>query len=378
MPPMITDLDQLVAALAPDDRARFDRLYAFNRSTARVLPPKTMEDWIVKQFRYLSEEPEGTPAWREEVLRKVGHQPVVHVLNRVTCQATLFNAVRALKPVEAKESAEIEAEIEKTRGGPFCRPLELTPENTFGRIGGAKTCANVAAYDGWHGLVIFQEHSPLEFRQDRYRPEQVADLLATAREWATKVHAEDTEARFFFLMWNCLWKAAASIIHGHAQMTVGRTFHYGKVERLRRDAERYRNEHGADYFADFVAAHQALGLADRRDGEAVITLAHLTPVKERELVIVADDGLDSAGLPQAIWRALKVYAHLGVESFNLAVYAPPLGDADPAWADFPVQVYLVDRGDPGTKSADVGGMELYTSSVVSSDPFAVAEALRDR
>jgi len=372
----ITDLEQLVAALAPADRARFDRLYAFNRSTARVLPPETMEDWIVKQFRYLSEEAEGTPAWRDEVLEKVGHQPIVHVLNRVTCQATLFNAVRALKPVEAKESAGIEAEIEKTRGGPFCRPLELTPENTFGRIGGAKTCANVAAYDGWHGLVIFQEHSPLEFRQDRYRPEQVADLLATAREWAAKVRAEDPEARFFFLMWNCLWKAAASIIHGHAQMVVGRTFHYGKVERLRRDAARYRAEHGTDYFADFVAAHQALGLADRRDGEAVTTLAHLVPIKERELVIVADDGLDSAGLPQAIWRALKVYARLGVESFNLAVYAPPLGDADPAWADFPVQVYLVDRGDPATKSADVGGMELYTSSVVSSDPFAVAEALR--
>jgi len=44
MPPTITDLDELVAGLAPKDRARFDRLYAFNRSTACVLPPKTMED----------------------------------------------------------------------------------------------------------------------------------------------------------------------------------------------------------------------------------------------------------------------------------------------------------------------------------------------
>jgi len=376
MPPAITNLDEIVAALAPEDRARFDRMYDFNRSTARVLPPETMEDWIVKQFRYLSAEPEGTPEWRAEVLEKVGHQPIVHVLNRATCQATLFNAVRALKPVEAKDTTEIEKEIEKTRGGPFCRPLQLTPENTFGRIGGAKTCANVAAYDGWHGMVIFEEHSPLAFRDDAYRPEQVADMLATAREWAATVHAEDTEARFFFLMWNCLWKAAASIIHGHAQMVVGRKFHYGKVERLRRDAAAYRAEHGADYFADFVAVHEALGLADRRQGEAVTTLAHLTPVKERELVIVADDGLDSAGLPQALWRALKIYTRLDVKAFNMAVYTPPLGDPDPAWADFPVQVYLVDRGDPATKSADIGGMELYTSSVVSSDPFALAEAMK--
>jgi len=372
----ITDLDQVVAALGPEDRARFDRLYAFNRSTARVLPPKTMEDWIVKQFRYLSDQPEGTDAWRQEVLEKVGHQPIIHVLNRVTCQATLFNAVRALKPVEVKESAEIEEEIDRTRGGPFCRPLELTPANTFGRIGGAKTCANVAAYDGWHGMVIFEEHSPLAFREDGYGCEQVADMLATARAWAARVNAEDPEARFFFLMWNCLWKAAASIIHGHAQMVVGRTFHYGKVERLRRDAAAYRAEHGTDYFADLVAVHEALGLADRRQGEAVTSMAHLVPIKERELMLVADDGLDSAGLAQAIWRALKVYARLGVTAFNLAVYAPPLGEPDAEWAGFPVQVYVVDRGDPATKSADIGAMELYTSSVVSSDPFALAEALR--
>jgi len=377
MPPAITQLDEIVATLSPEDRTRFDRLYDFNRSTARVLPPETMEDWITGQFKYLSEEPQGTPEWRAQVLDRVRHQPIVHVLNRVTCQATLFNAVRALKPVEAKDATEIEEEIEKTRGGPFCRPLQLTPENTFGRIGGAKTCANVAAYDGWHGMVIFEEHSPLAFRDDAYRPEQVANMLTVAREWAATVHAEDTEARFFFLMWNCMWKAAASIIHGHAQMVVGRKFHYGKVERLRRDAAAYRAEHGADYFADFVAVHEALGLADRRQGEAVTTLAHLTPIKERELVIVADDGLDSAGLPQAVWRALKVYARLDVKAFNMAVYMPPLGDPAPEWANFPVQAYLVDRGDPATKSADIGGMELYTSSVVSSDPFRLAEALRN-
>ena len=148
MPPAITKLDEIVATLSPEDRTRFDRLYDFNRSTARVLPPETMEDWITGQFKYLSEEPQGTPEWRAQVLDRVRHQPIVHVLNRVTCQATLFNAVRALKPVEAKDATEIEEEIEKTRGGPFCRPLQLTPENTFGRIGGAKTCANVAAYDG--------------------------------------------------------------------------------------------------------------------------------------------------------------------------------------------------------------------------------------
>jgi len=256
----------------------------------------------------------------------------------------------------------------------FCNVEQLTPENDFpgGRIG-KKTCANVAAYDAWHGLVIFEDHSPLHFRTDAFTVAEVADLLATSRAWAEKVYAADPDARYFFLMWNCLWKAAASIIHGHAQMTVARKFHYAKVERLRRDALDYRKAHKTNYFDDLVRVHDALGLAVRWG--AVTALAHLVPVKEKELVLLADR-FDSPDLAPAVHRALKVYARLGVESYNMAVYMPPLGKADPVWESFPVLVHFVDRGSPGAKTADVGAMELYTSSVVSSDPFDVAAALR--
>jgi len=365
MPPRITHLDEAVAGLEPEDRVRFDRLYVLNQSTARVDPPEAMEGWIAKTFRYL-----GPTA--EDVLAAIRAQPVTHVANRVTGQATLFNAVRASRPLDATEATDLSDEVEASRGGPFCRPMDLTPANAFGRIG-EKTAANVAAYDGWHGLVIFEDHDPLRFRTDAFQPEEVADLFGTARAWADRAHEADPEARYFLLMWNCLWKAGASIIHGHAQMVVGRAFHYARVERLRRDARAYRAEHDADYFEDLVAVHEALGLADRCG--RVSTLAHLTPVKERELVLVAPS-YDDADLPRAVWRALKTYAALGVESFNLAVHTPPLGEPDPAWDGFPTLVYLVDRGDPSSRTTDWGGMELYASSVVSADPFDVAEALR--
>ncbi|HUU10098.1 MAG TPA: hypothetical protein VM431_06105 [Phycisphaerae bacterium] len=361
----IAALDKVVAGLGPEDRARFDRMYDFSQSVAHVLPPKRMEAWITKVFKYLAPTPEG-------VMEAIRHQPITHVVNRWTGQATLYNAVRAQRPIEAKDTADLDQEIAKNLGDPFCKPLELTPANTFGRIG-TKTAANVATYDGWHGLVIFEDHSPLRFRTDAFRPDEVADLLATARAWADKAHAEDAEARFFLLMWNCLWKAGASIIHGHAQMVLGRKFHYGKVERLRQDAAAYRAAHGADYFQDLVAVHQALGLAVDWDG--VAALAHLVPTKEREIVLVADS-YDSPGLAKAIWRALKVFAACDVKAYNLAVHMPPIGRPDPAWKGFPVLVYLVDRGDPGAKTADIGAMELYASAVVSSDPFQVAEAMR--
>ena len=367
MPAAITSLDKAIETLAPEARRRFDRLYDFVVSEAQVLPPEPMEAWIAKAFKYLAPTPEG-------VLEAIRRQPIVHVLNKITGQATLYNAVRSQRPIEAKGEGDLAAEIENARAKcSFCRPLDLTPANTFGRIGEKKTCANVAAYDGYHGLVIFEDHSPLRFRHDEFAPAEIADLFATSRAWADKAHAEDPEARFFFLMWNCLWKAGASIIHGHAQMTVGRKFHYGKVERLRRDALAYQRLFGADYFADLVAIHDALGLAAKWGSVRVV--AHLTPAKERELILIADR-FDDPDLPQAVWRALKVYADLDVKSYNLAVYMPPLGKPDPDWKGFPVLVHLVDRGDPAAKTADVGAMEMYASSVVSSDPFQVAEAMK--
>jgi hypothetical protein len=367
MPARITTLDTTVAALAPATRQLFDRLYDVVMSEAHVLPPKAMEGWIAGAFKYLAPTPEG-------VLEAIRRQPIVHVFNRITGQATLFNAVRALRPIEAKGEGDLAKEIEAAKAKcSFCRPLELTPANTFGRIGEAKTCANVAAYDGYHGLVIFEDHSPLRFRHDEFSPAEVAGLLATSKAWAEKAHAEDPQARFFFLMWNCLWKAAASIIHGHAQMTVGRKFHYGKVERLRRDALAYAAKYGSNYFDDFVKVHEGLGLATRYG--SVAALAHLVPAKEREIILVADR-FESPDLPQALWRALKVYAAQDVKSYNLAVYMPPLGGPDPEWKGFPCLVHLVDRGDLGAKTADVGAMEMYASAVVSADPFQLAEAMK--
>jgi hypothetical protein len=363
----IAALEKVVAGLTPEDRRRFDRMFDWVASEAVILPPPAMEPWIANAFKYLAPTKEG-------VLEVIRHQPIIHVMNKVTSQATLFNAIRSQRPIEAKDATDLEKEIEGARAKcSFCRPLEQTPSNTFGRIGEKKTCANVAAYDGYHGLVMFEDHNPLRFRHAEFKADEVGDMIVTSRQWADKCHAEDPAARFFFLMWNCLWKAGASIIHGHAQMTVGRKFHYGKVERLRRDALNYQRQTGADYFADFVGIHQSLGLATKWG--SVTAVSHLAPAKEREIILVTDR-FDNPDLPQALWKALKVYAAQDVKSYNLAVYMPPLGEPDPEWRSFPVLVLLVDRGDPGAKTADVGAMEMYASAVVSSDPFAVAEAMK--
>ena len=67
---------------------------------------------------------------------------------------------------------------------------------------------------------------------------------------------------------------------------------------------------------------------------------------------------------------------MGVTSFNLGMVTPPLGETEESWEGFPVIVWVIDRGDPNSRASDVGSMEIYASSVVSSDPFELARQLR--
>jgi len=295
----------------------------------------------------------------------------VKVTNRVTLEGTLFNELRASRPLDTGVSVDLDREISATEGDPFCRPEEGTPADVFGRVEGrhATTASNIAKYDGFHGVVVFDDHNPL-----RLTPEKVSDYVTVGLDWGRKTLEADPEAKYPFLMWNCLWRAGGSIIHGHAQVTATRGTHYPKVERLRRAAAAYKAEHGSDYFDDLYQVHDALDLGIPLEG--VRAFASLTPVKEKELVVVGRGPEDEA-LQRAVGALLRGYVDLlGVRAFNVAFYMPPLVSTEEDWSGFPTVVYLVDRGDPANRTSDIGAMELYAASVVASDPFRVAEVLR--
>lgn len=353
IPRDIAHLQDLVLALPAPERDRVARIYHVVTTTGRLVAPPEMHPWIARFF--------GSVAAVEE-------QHIVKVTNLITLEGALFNGLRASRPMEAQGNPEVEAEIAKA-GDPFCHPETGTPADVFGRVKGKHciTASNVAKYDGFHGLVIFDEHNPLAFTADA-----IADYLDTALAWARKAHNADNAARYFFFMWNGLWRAGASIIHGHAQMTLSRGIHYARVEALRRAALLYRVAHGTSYFDDLVAVHRSLGLATAYGNTQV--LAHLTPVKEKETLLIGRR-LDR-DMADALYRVLDTFVHrLGVRSFNVAVYLRPIDAVQEDWSDFPAIVRIVDRGDLTNRTSDIGAMELYASSVISSDPFRVIAAL---
>ena len=352
----ITDLPALIEGLPSEDRAVVDRIFDVSATTGRLDPPESMHDWIESSFG-------SVDAVRE--------QEIVKVTNLVTLEGSIFNGLRASRPSDTGTGLDLEKEIAETEGDPFCNPEEGTPADTFGRIEGnhSTTASNIAKYDGFHGVVVFDDHNPLHFT-----PEKVADYINVGLQWGRKAFEEDPEARYFFLMWNCLWRAGGSILHGHAQATATRNMHYPKVEHLRRAAARYTADHGTNYFDDLYRVHDALGLSFAcLDG--VRGFANLTPVKDKELVLLGES-IEDGALQRAVAAALETYVEeLGVSSFNVAFYTAPLGPVDEDWSGFPVVVRLVDRGDPASRTSDMGAMELYAASVVASDPFRVAEKL---
>src|SRR3972149_6187735 len=218
----ILDLQSRVQSLAAADRELFGRLFSVSVSEGGLRAPESMRGWLEDRF--------GSA-------KAVERQTVVRVTNRWTLEEAVFNPLRAhrLKAL---------ATVPPPPGeDPLSRLLELTPEDTFGRIEGEHclTAANVAKAEAWHGLIVLREPNPLAFTR-----ESVRDCRAAAEE--------------------------------------------------------YRARHGADYFRDLVRAHAALGLAVIYEGAAV--LASLTPAKEREIMIIAPS--IEEGMAEALYAASAI------------------------------------------------------------------------
>jgi hypothetical protein len=358
----IADLPRLIDALPSDARAIANNLYDVSVVSGRLNAPPELRDWVVEHF--------GS-------MEAVQEQQITRVTDRWTLGGAIFSPLRGSRPQVDAADSRFARLVESSFGDEFCHPETGTPSDVWGRIRGRRTitAANAAMFEGHHGVVIFDRHDPLAFDE-----ETVVDLLEVGRSWAERGRADDPGAAAYLLIWNGGPRAGGSIVHGHAQVTLGRT-HYPQVERVRRAAAAYGASTGRAYFEDLVAVHRELDLVVTEAG-GVTTLAALTPVKEREVLVIGQPGMDERdpAFAGAVARAVLAYRDvLGVRAFNLALHRPPIGPgraSTDGWDGVPPVVHLVDRGDADRTSSDIGAMELYAAPVVGADPFGVALALR--
>lgn len=339
----ITRLPGIVQELAPNTAEVVSRIYSWYVEPGRMVFPDAMKEWVREKYG------------------DIETQQIVRVTNNLTGESTLFNSVRARRPVltpRAEGARDVQALAE---AGPFANPLKETPADTFGRIDGDHwiTASNIAKYDYLHAIIIAKEGNPYVTTEP-----QIADMISVAVRWCQDARRSNPEAVYPFLVWNFLWRAGASIVHNHAQVLLTHR-PYTAPARIERVREEYRCRYGAEYYDDLFRVHTAIGLGLVYRNARV--MAHLTPKKEHEVVIVTQSPHD---LAPALAKALECYQNIGVQSYNAAVYMPPLDEQGHYVA------WLVDRGDLGSRTSDIGGMELYAGTpVVSSDPFRLMEHL---
>ena len=359
----IRELARLIEELPDAARQRAQRLYDISLGTGLSDVPPQLEGWLTEQFGSVD---------------AVRRQQIVRVTNRWSLDGALFSPLRGSRPHDGGRLDALATLVESTRGDAFCHPETGTPADRWGRVRGRRTMtgANAAKYDARHGLVIFDQHDPLAFDE-----ELVVDMLEVGREWAERGRAEEPEASAYLLIWNGGPRAGGSIVHGHAQVLLGRGHHYPRVERLRRDALNYHQATGGSFVADLTAVHRDVGLVIA-EADGVATIAALAPVKEREVVIIGQPGMDERdpAFARVVARTVVAYRDvLGVQAFNLALQRAPIDPtvaAQDGWELIPPIVHIVDRGDPDSRSSDIGAMELYAAAVVGGDPFTLAGRLR--
>lgn len=362
---MIQDLPGQLAALPDDMQQIAERLFHIAMAHGAADPPPAMRDWVVHHFGAVDD---------------VRQQVIIKVLNRWTLEGALFNPLRARRPSAVGDqfaSLDDWIEAELSSNDIFADPLNMTTADVFGRIHGQHcvSASNVAKFDGWHGLVIFDEPNPLHVRREPFR-----DYLDVAWRWLLQAHKHDASARYPIIIWNCLPKSGASQMHGHMQVALANDMPYAKVIQWQRAAEQYAAKHASDYLNDLFAVHDALGLSvPCPDG--IRACAHLTPLRSNEMLLLAapgDAALMTATMVDTLYDIQQRMIHgCGVRSFNLTIALPPLVAAPGDWQNMPVLVRIGDRGNPLMNRSDIGAMELYGTGCITADPFATAAAVRE-
>ena len=338
------------------DKELFDSIYWFRENVGHLLPPREMISWIESQFGDLE---------------KVKKQEFLRITDTITYEGAIFNELRTMRPILGENNFEaILKAIDDAKDGPFAHPETGTPEDTFGRVKG-KYCitgSNIAKYDGLHGVIISNSHDPLLISRKR-----IKDYFDVAHKWFEKAHKDNENALYPLFTWSCLWKAGASVTHGHCQVVLAEGQAYSKIEELRYLSHKYQEKHKRSYFDDVYQIHEKLGLGLEKDGIKV--MVKITPIKEKETMILADKPSDD--LYRVISDVLNMMKEkLAVSSFNVSAVFPPLGETPEVWSHMPVIVRIVDRGKLNDKTVDVGPMELYAQSIIGSNPYAVFSELK--
>ncbi|HYY81940.1 MAG TPA: hypothetical protein VFD04_22570 [Actinomycetes bacterium] len=280
------------------------------------------------------------------------------------------------------DRAALAALAERTRAScPFCPerieqatpklPPAIWPEGRV-RRGRALLFPNLVGYAP-HASVSVYAPELHGLSLPEFTPELVTDNLAAQVAWLAAVARHDPAARWPSVNANHLVPSGGSLFHPHLQ---------GAANPVPTTFQRLLAELPAERFDDYLATERRAGARDLGGRDRVRWLAAFAPVGPAELRALVpgvssptDLDLDADLLGELGWgvaTALGLYAELGFDSFNLALYGLPAGH--------PLLLRLVCRQNPSPfYRSDVMYLErLHLEAAVDVVPEQLAERAGDR
>ncbi|MBO0706747.1 MAG: hypothetical protein J2P44_00180 [Candidatus Dormibacteraeota bacterium] len=251
-------------------------------------------------------------------------------------------------------------------------PPEVHPEGRI-RRGRALCFPNLATYAKWSSVSIYGSdlhYLPL----DRMTPQLVVDNLAAQVEFLRAVVRYDAAAPWVSLSANHMLPSGSSLFHPHMQ---------GAVDPCPTTFQQLLAEVPAGRFAEYLATERELGQRYLGSIGSVEWLASFAPVGFHELRALVP-GLRSPEqltaelveeLGTGMARALNLYAELGMQSFNMALYGAP-----PDAAGHMLNLRLVSRSNlqPQYRSDATYFERVHGTALIDTAPEELARLAGDR
>jgi galactose-1-phosphate uridylyltransferase len=264
----------------------------------------------------------------------------------------------------------------------FCpaRIENVTPRhppaiNREGRVrrGKAVLFPNIVTYAQYSSVAVYSPELhflPLEWMTARL----VADNLHTQVEFIRSVMKHDHEARWASINANHMLPSGSSLFHPHTQ---------GAVDRFPTTFQRLLSEVAAETYDAYLETEKGLG--ERYIGAigGVEWLASFAPVGFHELRAFIPGVSGPAQLSHAqvealgegVAIALNLYADLGIQSFNAALYGAP-----PEQTGYMLNLRMVARSNlqPLYRSDATYYERLHWQAMVDSVPEELAARAQER
>jgi galactose-1-phosphate uridylyltransferase len=298
----------------------------------------------------------------------------------LTGQASRVLPERGLMPRSDTDLEELARETAERC--PFCaaRIDEQTPRfppavSADGRFrrGSAVCVPNLFPYSRFSSVTVYGpelHYLPLAAMTE----DLVADNLAAQVAFVRAAMTSDPEAHWASINANHMLPSGSSLFHPHTQ---------GSVDPVPTTMQRLLAETPPERFDAYLAAERAAGARDLGSSGRVEWLASFAPLAPCELRafvpgVASPAQLDDVlvrELGAGIARALNLYAEMGFESFNMAMYAAPRGTAGR-----PLNLRLACRSNPRSHyRSDATYFErLHWEAAVDIAPEEVAERAGDR